>query len=220
MNEFTPIKNDLITKLCYEYNILNYTINDDGSVDVDGDVRIVKKGLTKLLFKFNKVSGDFEIPRNQLTTLEGCPNEVGGDFACEDNPITTLEYCPTTVGGNFYCSNTNINSLRFIPTGLSGYLSCSNCYLTSLEYCPVNLVSLYCVSNRITSLEYCPSKMLLMFDSFDNPLPKEFNDMCSYINKEEMKTFIQYQHYYEVWLPAFNIGNMNGLLVDIKDGLL
>ncbi len=37
-------------------NIRNYTINPDGSIDVDEDVWLYDKGLTKLPLKFNKVN--------------------------------------------------------------------------------------------------------------------------------------------------------------------
>jgi len=37
-----------IHKICKEYGIKNYTINTDGSIDVDGYVNLSKKRLTKL----------------------------------------------------------------------------------------------------------------------------------------------------------------------------
>ena len=64
-----------------------YTINDDdGSIDVEGNVDLRGKKLTKIPFNFGKVSGNFSCHNNQLTTLEGAPNNVGGDFYCCDNP--------------------------------------------------------------------------------------------------------------------------------------
>ena len=55
-----------IDSICKKYGIENYTINEDGTVDVDGDVSIVGKivrdrfiniDLTKLPLRFGKVSG-------------------------------------------------------------------------------------------------------------------------------------------------------------------
>ena len=63
-----------------------YTINDDGSIDVEGDVDLSREKLTKIPFSFGKVSGDFYCYDNQLTSLEGAPNSVGGSFWCHNNP--------------------------------------------------------------------------------------------------------------------------------------
>jgi len=37
-----------IHRICEEYGIKNYTINSDGSIDVDGGVDLSWRGLTKL----------------------------------------------------------------------------------------------------------------------------------------------------------------------------
>ena len=79
-----------IDSICKEYGIENYTINPDGSVDVDGDVVLSYCGLTKLPLKFGKVTGYFFCYRNQLTTLEGSPNVVGEEFYCYGNQLTTF----------------------------------------------------------------------------------------------------------------------------------
>jgi hypothetical protein len=71
-----------IKSICQKYNIKNWTINEDGSVDVDGVVNLSGKGLTQLPLKFGKVSGGFYCSDNLLTSLEGAPIEVDGDFYC------------------------------------------------------------------------------------------------------------------------------------------
>jgi len=92
-----------IHKICKKYKIKNYTINGDGSIDVDGNVSLSQMGLTKLSLKFNHVSGYFICNGNYLTTLEGSPKSVGGDFGCNDNNILSFEGAPNHVGGGFYC---------------------------------------------------------------------------------------------------------------------
>jgi hypothetical protein len=94
-------------EFCEKY-LENYTINPDGTIDVNGDVKLSSRlgFMTQLPVKFGKVSGDFICNVNKLTTLEGCPNYVEGDFRCEINDITSLEHCPKYVGGRFGCSNT------------------------------------------------------------------------------------------------------------------
>ena len=91
-----------IDSICRKYGIVNYTINPDGSVDVDGDVNLDNGVLIKLPLRFRNVSGDFHCSYNQLTTLEGAPREVGRGFSCSYNKLTTLEGAPERVGGSFY----------------------------------------------------------------------------------------------------------------------
>jgi hypothetical protein len=67
-----------IERLCKEYGIENWTINSEGLVDVDGDVNLSDRGLTKMPINFGRVGGDFYCGYNRLTTLEGAPREVGG----------------------------------------------------------------------------------------------------------------------------------------------
>ena len=93
-----------IQSVCQKYGIRNYTINDDGSIDVNGDVDLYYTQLTKLPLKFGFVSGYFDCSDNNLTTLEGGPRQVGGYFNCSENQLTTLEGGPREVGGSFNCS--------------------------------------------------------------------------------------------------------------------
>jgi hypothetical protein len=79
-----------IHNICKVYNIKNYTINPDGSIDVKGDVFLSNKNLDKLPLKFNKVSGVFVCSYNELTSLEGSPKKLGLKLYCSGNPLTTL----------------------------------------------------------------------------------------------------------------------------------
>ena len=69
-----------IREICRKYEIENYTINPDGSIDVDGCVDLCVCRIIEIQLKFNKVNGLFSCSNNLLTSLEGCPKEVGGDF--------------------------------------------------------------------------------------------------------------------------------------------
>ena len=93
----------MISLICKQYGIENYTINPDGSIDVYGDVDLSHKGLTELPLRFNRVSGYFDCGSNNLTTLKGSPRWVGGIFACSRNQLTSLEFSPEYVGGWFSC---------------------------------------------------------------------------------------------------------------------
>ena len=80
-----------IDEICKEYGITDYTINSDGSIDVNGSVYLNDKNLTELPLKFNKVGGDFDCSGNFITSLLRCPKEVGGYFYCYNNELTTLK---------------------------------------------------------------------------------------------------------------------------------
>ncbi len=111
---FLESKRD-IDSICQEYNIKKYTINDDGTVDVDGDVDLFNNGLTELPFKFGKVTGYFNCGLNKLTSLVGSPKYVGGYFSCYNNKLKTLEGGPEVVIGNYYCSNNKLINFKGIP---------------------------------------------------------------------------------------------------------
>ena len=60
-----------------------YTINDDGSIDVEGDVNLSSKKLTKIPFSFGKVSGVFycyDNPNLSYTELFKIVDNVSGDI--------------------------------------------------------------------------------------------------------------------------------------------
>jgi hypothetical protein len=125
-----------IDDICEKYGIENYTINPDGSIDVDGDVGICNEELTKLPLKFNRVSGEFDCSRNGLTTLEGCPNYVGEDFLCNNNQLTNLIGCPNYVGEDFNCYINNLTSLEGNVNYIGGNFNCGWNNLTILDGCP------------------------------------------------------------------------------------
>ena len=92
-----------IHDICEKYNIKNYTINPDGSIDVNGNVDLSYKKLTELPLTFNRVTGYFNCSNNKLTSLKGSPKWVGGYFYCYNNKLTSLEFSPEYVGGDFNC---------------------------------------------------------------------------------------------------------------------
>ena len=98
----------MISLICKKYGIENYTINDDGSIDVNGDVSLSYDGLTELPLRFNRVTGYFNCSYNNLTSLKGCPRWIGGWFSCSNNRLTSLEFSPEYVGSNFYCYNNDL----------------------------------------------------------------------------------------------------------------
>ncbi len=100
-----------IHNICKKYRIRNYTINPDGSIDVDGDVRLPNKKLIKLPIKFNKVSGSFDCSWNNLISLENSPIEVGGDFICDFNRLKSLVGSPIKINGYLSCIGYKLETL-------------------------------------------------------------------------------------------------------------
>jgi hypothetical protein len=139
-----------IHAICKKYGIKNYTINDDGSIDVHGDVHLDYKNLGKLPLKFGRVTGGFYCTYNRLTSLEGAPKSVGGNFYCGYNKLTSLEGCPEYVGGNFSCGNNQLASLEGSPQSVGGYLNYAHNNLASLEGYPQHADGdFYCMDNPI-----------------------------------------------------------------------
>jgi len=115
-----------INKICKRYNIKDYTINPDGSIDVDGYVNLHNENLTKIPLKFNKVNDHFNCNFNKLTSLEGSPIKVDGGFGCSYNQLTSFEYTPKIISGAFYCRNNNIKSFEYFPSYIKGHFGCES----------------------------------------------------------------------------------------------
>jgi len=125
---FESFKEEDIHTICREYGIKNYTINEDGSIDVvDGNTHLCfKKDLTKLPLKFRNVTSDFNCANNGLTSLEGCPKSVGGSFYCYSNQLTSLEDCPVSVSGSFSCRDNKITTFEHLPLSIGRDFRCSH----------------------------------------------------------------------------------------------
>lgn len=104
-----------IDKICKKYNITDYSINKDGSINVFSDVDLSGKKLKKLPLIFERVTGNFNCSDNYLENLIGSPRKIvkndahknkSGDFNCGHNNIITLKEGPIEVSGNYIgCCN-------------------------------------------------------------------------------------------------------------------
>lgn len=162
-----------IEKLCQEYKIYNYTINPDGSLDVDGNVSITRRisSAGKLSLRFRKVTKDFVCTHNGLTTLEGCPSEIGGNFSCGGNFLDSLDHAPKKVGGAFLCYDNKITSLIGAPKEIPSNFMCGKNKLSSLVGGPEKVMGTFsCNANELTTLEGAPSYVGNHFVCVDNKL--------------------------------------------------
>jgi len=186
-----------IHKICKKYGIKNYTINDDLSIDVDGDVDLYGKNLDKIPLKFNNVNGYFNISTNNLTSLEFCPKFIDRSFYCDSNNLTSLEFCPKVVKGDFNCDYNQIKYLNFVPERVDGYFSILNNYLTSLENLPKSIGGdIYCQYNKIWIFRgipdsfrgnlYCDGNPIWnIWNLFKSPKDIEFLNDCHVLREPE-----------------------------------
>ena len=212
--------NNNIDSICKRYGIENYTINPDGSIDVDDDVYLNNKDLTKLPLQFRNVNGVFNCSYNQLTSLEGCPN-VSGDFYCSHNQLTSLSGGPNDISGYFICTNNKLKSLEGGPNYVGDDYYCNDNQLTSLKGAPKRVDIFDCSYNQLETLEYmpliingyfrCSKNKLTNLISLksdikgsiyldNNPLPEEILD-----NLDLIKEILKWQNDYSIW-------NRNGTL--------
>lgn len=212
----------LISQKCAYYKILRYTINDDGSIDVDQDVMLMGKKLSRIPLRFNKINGKFSIRNNKILSLEGAPNEVTKNFDCSMNKLNTLKHSPRIVGGDYNCSHNKLITLRYCPEKINGDFLCGYNLLDSLKHSPLKIIgSFICNDNKISTLDGFP--LLEMnagnhYEFYNNKFPKLVEE---YLNRfdDHLKIILKYYSYYEVWSPKFNEESFKGLLADIKDGL-
>jgi hypothetical protein len=164
------IRNE-IRDICEKYGIYDYTINEDGSIDVDDNVYMMHRQIDKLPLKFRNVTGSFNCARNKLTTLKGCPISVDDSFYCYNNELTSLEGGPESIGGDFDCHENRLSSLEGCPKSVGRDFDCFNNQLTSLEGCPKSVGrDFYCDHNEIVTFEHLPYSIGGDFYCVENPI--------------------------------------------------
>jgi hypothetical protein len=172
--------NTEIDTICKKYNIKNYTINSDNSVDVDGYVNLWDKKLESIPLNFNIVNGYFDCGNNNLTSLKGCPVRVGNEFYCNYNRLTSLQYSPQYVeSGDFSCGWNKIESLQYCTELIRGGFYCGYNKLTSLEHHPTVYGRFYCSNNQINTFEnfYYYKEDVEFWDNPIYDIYELFNDM-------------------------------------------
>ena len=189
-----------IDQICKKYGIKNYTINTDGSIDVNDDVILNNKLLTKLPIKFNKINGYFDCSYNKF-------NKINGYFDCSYNKFKSLEGSPIEVNGSFWCNNNELTSFEFSPKIIRRDFNCECNNIKTLEYFPSFIKNyFYCYANPIYEvwrLFHDTSKIELLndFDIFrdedtDNPaiVMDRLNDFLLTIGKCTVEKVNRYKN--------------------------
>ena len=118
-----------IAQICRNYRIEHIHINQDGTVDVDGDVSLFNRTFSYLPVTFGHVTGNFSCEWGGLSSLMGSPRIVGGDFRVNGNRLESLYGSPVSVGGDFTCSYNSFNSLNGISESIGGLIFCFSNFL-------------------------------------------------------------------------------------------
>lgn len=136
-----------ILRICKKYNIRNYIINKNNTIDVNGDVSLIGFRLSKLPLKFNNIYGSFDCSYNYLTSLKGCPKYVKGSFYCHNNYIYTLHYIPEKIDGDLSCTNNRLTKIEY-SSNINGNIYAYNNKLESIENYKNIIEKIHCTNKK------------------------------------------------------------------------
>lgn len=102
----------------------------------NGDIKVVKKGITSLEGCSSIITGEFNVTVGYLDTLKGGPHTVGESFLVYSNKLNTLEGGPTKVGFSYACDTNLLKSLVGAPKEIRHNFGASGNQLESLEGVP------------------------------------------------------------------------------------
>jgi len=175
--------------------IENFIINNDLTVDVDGDVDISDKKLIEIPVQFNEIKGWFSCSDNKiLQSLKGCPQIGITYFWCNRCDLRDLKGAPKEIKGDFSCrSNKNLKSLKGCPQIGITYFICEKCDLENLEGAPKEIKGkFYCEDNKkLKSPKYAPKSKEY---AWSKSTPES-----EYKLYEELINEIDYNETQEIW---------------------
>ena len=90
-----------IDLICRDLKLKNYTINKDGSVDVDEDVDLPGLDLYELPIKFGIVKGRFNVSANNLDSFENFP-KMSDELSFINNNFKSLIGLPKSKSYNIF----------------------------------------------------------------------------------------------------------------------
>lgn len=124
-----------IKRVLSEYEVKNYTINADDSVDVADDVQFSGFNYKTIPFKMGRVDGSFTISGGYIRDISNGPSYVGGNFMCINTEITSFKGAPEEVGENCsFAMNDKVTSIEGLPAKIGGNLNLEKCSgITSLK---------------------------------------------------------------------------------------
>lgn len=193
MNKKFRVDYDKITTICKIFNIENFQINNDGTVDVLGDVDLSGQNLDKLPLKFRVVRGNFDVRKNCLTSLYKCPETITGDLFCQFNFLTSLRFGPKILCGRYFCSYNQITSLVGIPKNFLNDIICNNNALTTLHGAPNVVRNIDISFNNLNNLKFLPNVILEDLTCRGNMLNNLF-DLTKVFGSIYVDEYLELQH--------------------------
>lgn len=198
LNEAPELTNAQI-KIMKTFGVFRYSVNEDGSIDIPGSVRLLtNQSDNKHSFpvKINKVYGDFEVMFGMNLSPINFPNEVTGNFIIEKMSVSNLKLFPKIVGGNYIVEYSELESLEGAPEIVDGSFSVGGNNLTTLEHGPKEVSGYYSASmNLLETLKGIPSGRVKDLNISSNPtlkvldfLPNEIINNLD-ITNTEIKSF-------------------------------
>ena len=132
----TPLQ-QRIQKWLDDHDVTNYTINQDNTVDVAGDLNLNGLRFKKLPVTFNKVDGSIYLVSSLLETLEGLPATVPGDLHLNATKLQTTKGMPSQIDGSLDISESVFPT--FVGSGLKiieADLILTKTIIKSFDECP------------------------------------------------------------------------------------
>jgi len=108
-------------------------INDDGGIEINGNVRMIRPAGGRIPVKFYMVDGWFQAERMGLGSLENCPDSCGSLFVAS-NSLRSLEHAPAYLG-SLDISDNRFHNFVGLPQTVSVVTAVDN-PLTSLDGLP------------------------------------------------------------------------------------
>ena len=200
-----------IGKICERFNITNYSINNDKSIDVDDDVDFMDlysdSYLEEFPINFNVINGEFNCFANKLNSLKGAPTEIHGDFDAGINNLNSLEYFPKYIKGNIFLRSNNLESLKFLPKNINGVLDIANNNIRNFSYFP-NVKEIFYLNNNPIQ------KLWLLFENFN--FIEYFNEL-DIIQENDKKVILERLNYFLIDIGENELSEENPLFRSIKD---
>ena len=190
-----------IHEICRKYEIENYTINSDGSIDVNGHYTLY--GGDKPPIKFNKIEQSFALSDINLETLENLPTYVGGFYDISYNKLTSLEGFPTEVGRDIDVSENELTNLEGIVSEVNGDLACESNKITTLKGFPMVIHGNLVLRNN--PIKIIDSSIEVGEDIY--LYGTEFDDRIKELENEQDKLKLLFEHGVD-----YNIFNEDGTI--------
>lgn len=210
---YLRVKYNKLLKQC-QINLPKYTINDDDSIDVHGDVRL--GGSTSIPIKFNKVFGSFDISFNyNIKELTNCPDWVENDFSVYNTyGITNHKGTPRYVGGDYNADCSTLSNLDYLPDFIGGRCNLSENRLKIIDR-PINAVGNIILYGNYSLMKITNSSYIKYLNYHDSIL-SYFMAWLSYlinntnrVDKIEMSEIIDRLNEFDVIDDNFVVDTIN-----------